>query len=203
MTDPRTFYTERIPAEFNAAFDEQERRGAAARDVYEAMRAVTATLRVDVTGEGGGTFFLNVERGRMRADDAPAQPPFLTVVQDRTAFERLAAEAGDSAMALLGGLSGLTGSMHLTQDRVDNLGGIDGSVGFEVEGPDGFRVVTHFGSAPPPDEPGATIRMSADDYARLRSGELSAPLAFMEGKIAVEGDLQLAMQLAFAAVAPD
>ena len=106
-------------------------------------------------------------------------------------------------MALLGGLSGLTGGMHLTQGRVDNLTGIDGTVGLAVEGEGGFEVVSHFGSTPMPDDPAATIRIDAATYGKLRSGELSAPSAFMEGKIRIDGDMQLAMQLALSAVAPD
>jgi len=40
-------------------------------------------------------------------------------------------------------------------------------------------------------------------YADLRSGRLNPQDAFLTGQIQVEGDLQLAMQLALAAVSPD
>ena len=90
------------------------------------MRAVDATICVEVSGEGGGRFYLNIRAGRMSAGDAPAQPPFLTVVQDRPGFERLAREAGDSALALLGGLSGLAGEMRLTRKRVESLAQLEG-----------------------------------------------------------------------------
>jgi len=203
MTDPRTFYTATLPTQFNTALAEQERRGDAAREIAGGMRAVTATIRVDVGGDGGGTFFLNIEGGRMEAGDAATQPPFLTMRQDRASFDALVAEVGDSAMALLGGLTGLTGGMHLTRGRVDNLSGIGGSVGLAVEGEGGFEIVSHFGTDPAPSEPAATIRIDTATYAGLRSGELSAPSAFMEGKIRVDGDMQLAMQLALSAVAPD
>jgi hypothetical protein len=45
----------------------------------------------------------------------PAQwhPPFLTLRQNRAAYERLVAEVGGSAMAMLGGLSGLAGGMQI------------------------------------------------------------------------------------------
>jgi len=203
MTDPHRFYTETIPAQFNAALEAQERRGESAGELAEGMRAVTATIRVDVRGDGGGTFFLNIEQGRMTPGEAAARAPFLTLQQDRASFDALVAQVGESAMALLGGLTGLTGGMHLTQGRVDNLAGIDGSVGLAVEGEGGFQVLSHFGSGPTPAEPTATIRIDAETYGRLRSGDLSAPSAFMEGKIRIDGDMQLAMQLALSAVAPD
>lgn len=203
VPEPRTFYGERLPAQFNRALEAQEALGEEGRRVYEGMVAVDGTIQVEVAGPGGGRFCLNIEKGRMRADDAPAHPPFLTLFQDRQAYERIAREAGDSAMALLGGLSGLAGEMKLTRARVDNLAFVNGLVHFEVTGDDGFVLRTHFGSDPVPDEPHTTIRVDEAAYQDLRSGELDPQAAFMSQQIVVEGDMQLAMQLALAAIAPD
>jgi hypothetical protein len=49
---PARFYGERIPAQFNRALDHQESLGDAGRRVYDAMRAVDATIRVDVPHGG-------------------------------------------------------------------------------------------------------------------------------------------------------
>jgi hypothetical protein len=206
MTDlptPQSFYGERIPAQFNRALDHQQALGDAGRRVYDAMRAVDATIRVDVEGEGGGAFFLNIRAGRMSAGDGAAHPPFLTLIQDRRAFERLSREAGDSALALLGGLSGLAGEMKLTRARIENLCDVNGLVSFEVTGDDGFALRTHFGPDPVPAEPKTTITVDAQAYRDLRSGALDAQSAFMNQQILVEGDMQTAMQLALAAIAPD
>jgi hypothetical protein len=200
-TDPREFYEERIPAQFNHALEAQQAQGEAGRRVYEGMRAVSGTIRVEVAGYR--TIHLNIEAGRMRADDAPAHPPFLTLMQDRRAFERIAREAGDSAMALLGGLSGLAGEMRLTRARVDNLARVNGLVHFEVTGDDGFVLRTHFGSGPVPEAPDTRIRVDEAAYRDLRGGKLDPQAAFMNQQIVVEGDMQLAMQLALAAIAPD
>jgi len=201
--EPRAFYTERIPAQFNRALDEQEAQGPAGRRVYEAMRAVTATIRVDVTGEGGGTFFLDIERGRMSATTDPAQPPLVTLQQDRRAFERIAAEAGDSALGLLGGLAGLAGEIRLTRSRVEDLAEVKGLLHFEVTGEQGFVLRSHFGSDPVPAVPDTTVRIDEAAYRDLRSGSLDPQSAFMDHRIVVQGDMQIAMQLALAAVSGD
>ena len=200
---PARFYGERIPAQFNRALDQQEARGEAGRRVYEAMRAVDATIRVDVAGEDGGTFYLNIRAGRMSAEPRAAHAPFLTLIQDRSAFDRLASEAGDSALALLGGLAGMAGELALTRARVESLRAVDGLVRFEVTGEGGFVLATHFGPAPVPAEPKTRIRVDAEAYRDLRSGVLDPQLAFMNERIVVEGDMQAAMQLALAAVSPD
>lgn len=201
--DPKAFYTEALPAQWNRALREQERAVDAAKRVLEGMRAVSASIRVEVEGEGGGTFYLNVHEGVLEPGDAPAHEPFLTLLQDRAGFERLAAEAGDSPMAFLGGLSGLAGEMKLTQGRLENLQGVRGCVRFEVSGPGGFALRTHFGPGPIPETPDTSITVDPDAYGKLRRGELEPQDAFMTGQIAVEGDMQLAMQIALAALAPD
>jgi hypothetical protein len=62
----------------------------------------------------------------MSAEPTAAQAPFLTLLQDRRAFDHLSREAGDSALALLGGLSGIAGDLVLTRARVENLRAVDG-----------------------------------------------------------------------------
>lgn len=207
MTDaapsPRQFYGETVPAQFNRALTEQERAVEAARRVLEGMRAVNATIRVQVEGPGGGTFFLNIADGRMSADDAAAHPPFLTLVQEAATFAQFAREAGDSALGMLGGLAGLASEMKLTQARIRNLDGVTGGLRFEVTGPEGFAVLTHFGREPVAAQPRTTIQVEPETYAELRRGALDPQAAFIAGKIRVEGDLQLAMQLALAALSPE
>jgi hypothetical protein len=203
LTEPGRFYGERIPAQFNRALEHQRSLGEKGRRLYDAMRAVDATIRVEVDGPGGGTFFLNIRAGCMTADPTPAHVPFLTLLQDRRAFDRVSSEAGDSALALLGGLSGIAGEFVLTRARVEQLRAVDGLVQFEVTGDEGFAIATHFGSAPVPSEAKTRISVDAATYRDLRSGALDPQSAFMSQQIRVEGDMAAAMQLALAAVTSD
>jgi len=203
---PRVFYTEHVPAQWNRTLVEQQAAAAgepAARRLLDDMRDVDATVRIDVAGDDGGTFFLNVRRGAMSAEEAPAGVPLLTVLQDRRAFERIASEAGDSALGLLGGLSGFTGEFKLTKSRLENLRGISGCLGFEVTWADGFAFRVQFGGDSPSAEPDTEIRVGPELYADLRAGRIDPQSAFMNGQLDVSGDLQIAMQLALAALSPE
>lgn len=203
MADPKTFYTETLPAQFQHALRDQQRLVEEAQRTLDGMRGVDATLQVEVRGEGGGRFVLNVGGGELTPGDAPTHPPFLTLIQEREDFDRLVAEAGDSALGFLGGISGLAGEMKLTRAKLEALASVTGCLRFVLQGERGFSLLTHFGPEPVPEEPTTTISVDADVYEALQSGELSAPDAFLTGKITVEGDMNLAMQVALAAMTPD
>lgn len=201
--EPAAYFTEHLPVQFDRALREQERAVEAAQRVLDGMRGVTTTLVVRVTGEGGGTFHLNVTEGRLTPGDAPTHPVLLTLVQDRRGFERLIADAGDSALGFLGGLTGLADEMKLTRARVEALAGVSGTLLFAVGGDDGFALTTHFGDGEPNDPPDTSIVVDPTVYTELQAGHLDLQNAFMDGKLEIEGDMQLAMQVALAAMAPD
>jgi hypothetical protein len=201
--DPHTFYTRKIPGEFNRVLDEQAARGGEGHRVHEDMVAVNGTIRVDIRGDDSVTFFLNIAAGRMTPGDAPSHAPFLTLIQDMRAFRRLAREVGDSPTALLGALAGLASDMKLTRKRMLDIEAVKGLIRFEVTGEDGFSILTHFGAGPLPAEPDASIRVGEETYRELHAGRLDPQSAFLNDTIHAEGDMQKVMQLAFAAVAPD
>jgi len=209
MTDAQSFYTDRIPSQFNRAFEEQHTLASAAdappeaSQLFEAMLGVDTTICIEVKGAEGSPFYLNIESGRMEGGTAAQQPVLLTLVQDAKAFEVLARASGDSALGFLGGLAGLAGELQLTASRVGALREIEGCFGFELKGDDGFSVLTHFGTGPRPPEAQATIRVESKAYEKLQSGELNPMEAFMNGAIDIEGDMQKAMQLALALVGGD
>jgi hypothetical protein len=201
--EPARFFGEELPSELNRTLREQERKVEAERRILEAMRAVDATLCFEVQGEGGGTFFVNLEGGRATSSDRAARPPLLRIVQDRESFDRLVREAGDSPLRLIGGLSGLGEQLRLTRGRVEALAGVAGRVRFEVSGEQGFWLLTCFGGAAAGDAPDATIRVDHAAYEELKAGKLDPPGAFLSGRIEVDGDAQLAMRIALAAMAPE
>lgn len=196
--DPQDFYTRRVAAQWNKTLDEQE-----SGSVREAMEGVDATIRVLVRGNTEEIFHLNIAKGRMTADDDDAQAPFLTLAHDLDAFAILEKESGDSVLGFLGGLAGLEESMKLTTGRMQNLANMEGTLRFALTGEGGFEMLVHFGAGPVTDETRCSLEIAREAYDKLRTGELNPQEAFMSQQISVEGDMQMAMQLALAAMTPD
>jgi putative sterol carrier protein len=202
MSDgPAAFYTERIPEQFNRALAEELKVEGEEGRVYQALRAVNATLRAELTsGEG---WYLNIADGEMSPAAEPAHKPFLTLRHELDDFEALEREAGDSALGFLGGMAGLNAEIKLTKQRVDNMRMVGGCVRFTLTGDRGFTLLTHFGDGPLPEEPNCELSIDGEIYDKLQAGELDAQQAFMSGKIDILGDMQMAMQLALSVMSPD
>lgn len=208
--DAHDFYERRVPAQWNRSLDAQHEAGQSDEDaarVAKAMSGVDATIRVCVRdaalADGEQVHHLNIASGRMTAAPESTTPPFLTLAHDLAAFEVLERESGDSVLGFLGGLAGLEGELKLTAGRMQNLAGLEGTLLFELTGEGGFALTVHFGTAPIALEPRCTLKIAHEAYEELRSGKLNPQDAFMSGQIQAEGDMQMAMQLALAAMTPD
>ena len=79
------------------------------------------------------------------------------------------------------------------KSRVESSG-FDRSVKFDT-GSDGVIVIDGATISTADSETDCTIRLSLEDLEDLVSGELNPTMAFMSGKIKVEGDMSVAMAL--------
>jgi hypothetical protein len=201
--DPRTFFRERFPAQLNRSLAEQEQTAAAAQRALDGMRAVEATIRFLVGGSDGGSFYVNLSQGRSQASDAPSHLPFLTIAVERSHYEPLWREAGDNVLGFLGGISGMGAPVKLTRTRVDQIAQVGGTLLFELTGPGGFQLLARLGEGEPALPADTSIRVDTEAFRELRAGKLEPQEAFLAGKIAIEGDMQKAMQLALAVLSPD
>jgi hypothetical protein len=201
--DPKTFFRERFPAQLNRSLAEQEQTLASAQRALDGMRAVAATIRFVVRGADGGTFYVNLAGGRSEAGDTPAHAPFLSIALDRSHYEPLWREAGDNVLGFLGGISGIGTPIRLTRTRVEQIAEVGGTLRFELTGAGGFQLLARLGDGEPTEPADTSIRVDTEAYRELRAGKLQPQDAFLAGKIAVEGDMQKAMQLALAVLSPD
>jgi predicted lipid carrier protein YhbT len=79
--------------------------------------------------------------------------------------------------------------------QYDAVASAKGSVRLEMEMPGGWTlpVTIVFNGA---SRPSVTIAASSGDFAKMATGELKGPTAFMQGKIKLEGDMSFALALA-------
>jgi len=198
--DARAFYLERLPEQFNRALDAERARSDAPESLYARLASVDAAIEARV---GDARFHLEIDAGRMRASATATRAPFLTIVHEPESFAALERAAGDSALGFLGAVAGLGSEIRLTKRRIDELRRVEGCVGFTLAGDGGFSLRTHFGAGEPPTEPHCTITLDASLYEELRRGAIDAESAFLSGRVALEGDMQKAMQLAVAIMGED
>lgn len=190
--DPRTFFLERIPSQFNRLVGEAAPDPVAGREEHP-----EATIQVRVEGAGGGTFYLNIASGRMSGAETADRPPLLTVVQQRLDFEALARELGEAPWETLIALGG-AGAPPLTRARVERLATLRGTLGLEVAGEGGFALVLHLGQEAVGAPPTTRVRTDPTTFRELRTGRLEPQVAFLTGRLRLEGDLGLLLQLALA-----
>ncbi|MFP6641911.1 MAG: SCP2 sterol-binding domain-containing protein [Myxococcota bacterium] len=204
-----SFYRRRVPDHWNDSLEAQASasRGGdpEARRLLDGMVSVRASIDVVIESEAGSEqarYHLNIEAGRMSVDDRPLRSPFLTLCHDLESFVVLERESGDSVLGFLGALAGQDGDLQLTSGRIQNLSGIDGILSFQLTGASPMTLKAQFGQATPGDEPRCRVRLSEETYGDLKRGTVSPQDVFLNGLIEIEGDMQMAMQIAMAAVAP-
>ena len=206
----RVFYRERVPEQFNASLANQielAENDPDAKRLLEAMRAVRASVRIEVTGhEETIVHRLEIEDGVMQCHDDVDRAPFLILQHPLDQFPAIARQCGASVLGFLGSMTGLGEDMKLTAQRVRSLRELHGSLLFEVEGNAGFSLVARFGveaGVADRDPPDASIRLRPEVFEALKSGELDAQDAFFDEKIDVDGDMEIAIGMALAALAAD
>lgn len=203
------FYRERVPTHWNLSLERQaeaaQQGGEDAQRLLDEMMEVRATIDIIVDPEPGGQptlYHLNIDAGRMHTGPEGLRPPFLTLCHDRESFNVLREESGDSILGFLGALAGQQDDLQLTPGRIRNLNGINGTLVFQLTGDKPMTLEARFGEEEGDEQTRCCVRLSRETFQDLKTGVIAPQDIFLNGLVEIEGDMQMAMQVALAAVAP-
>ena len=86
----------------------------------------------------------------------------------------------------------IDGAVKALNEKMD--GGFDGMAKFVIED-EGAIMVDSDGARAGDEEADVTLTANADTFQSMMSGDLNPTAAFMSGKLAVDGDMGMAMKL--------
>jgi len=191
---PEIFFTEKVAPQFRRRIDDLQRQITTIQQQIQERLSAQGTVRVVIEGDGGGTWYLNINNGEMTATAEPKFALAMTVYQSRSYFDwaaSLATEAG------LFGPGARSNQNELTKSRIERLKILKGLLQFTfTQLPDGSEqsFLIQLGDGERPAAPQTTLSMKAEDAQKMARGELNPQAAFMGGIIKVTGDMALAMQ---------
>jgi hypothetical protein len=187
---PARFFTDWLPREFASEFGAGKR---AASDI---------TVAVELEGEGGGRWVLDVRAGTLsvRRPDEVGPAPMVQLWQTVLDWRALAVGEDGANVDLAPPQASALDVLFVDPVSRQILSAVKGHVRFEVTGYNGrdWWMRVQFGAGPEKRDPDATIIVDAATYAAILARKLAPPEAYFSGKISLRGDTSLAMQLAMA-----
>ncbi len=196
MTDFANLPADITPAAFFSLVEE------ALKDEPAPANAAPEKLVIHVSGDGGGTWAMGFEGGRLTITQGDAGAPPLQVSMssdDLRAF--VAGSVRDAIKAKAGGKSidaKQVAKIYRITGKTDQVKAYTGDLSLVVEnGAASHKLTLTFGGkAPNVAAPTTTISISLEDFLAMLGGELNPQAAFFAGKIRLDGDMNLAMGLA-------
>jgi hypothetical protein len=195
---PRDFYQNLLAALF------------AARSANAAQKGFDTSLRVVVSGDGGGTWTIRLRDGVFSVARGPEANPFVTLSQTRDDWQvtitkgvgQLLARFGDvtptadPTAALAKAAGGLQmPAISFGAEKLKRLSTTKGSFHFDITGAEGGRTIRCTAVFNETEKPNFVVAIKAEDYRAMAAGTLPPQQAFMQGRIQISGDVPFAMQL--------
>jgi hypothetical protein len=178
-SSPREFFEDYLPGWFGSAGGQASSAG---------------TLLFHV---GPDTFALRLEAGELRVARGPSIDAILQVSMSEADFAELihqgealfSAAASDRLLALR--------SLSLDAERAKLIRNVDGSVAFEITDGDLVRslLLSPGVAVAGSDPPACTVRIAAADFWALSRGDKNPFELLMDGKIRMQGRMDVAMAL--------
>lgn len=209
--DPKQFFEGEVPSSYKKSVSELEGKVKKLTKKLEDLKGAEATIKIVLTGDGGGAWNLNFKNGEISAGEA-ASEPLITITQTiedwrKTQNGGVGAQFNMFAPPKSSKPEGSSRDKEkegrgprggLTRGRVEKLKTINGAIRFRItelqEGGE-WVLQTKFGTGPAKEQPDCTISVRYPDYEDIASGKMNPQAAFMSGKVRIEGNMGFAMQL--------
>jgi hypothetical protein len=188
------FFEGVVPARFNES------------TLPEAATALEIAWGVHLSGDGGGEWLYQLAGGALEVSAGDCDAAAFTLIQSvddwrGTLWEGRGGVVAAKGLALVQSerVAGLMGAAAAGLDRafLERLEDLDGVLRTVLtDGPGGdWSLGVQFGQGPVPTEATTTVSISHTDADALAAGELAPLEAFLAGRVRVEGDMLLMMQL--------
>lgn len=176
----------------------------------DALRALDYALGVELVGEGGGEWVVQMRDGVLSVQAGPRAETSFTYVQSVEAWRAALWEAGGAAFgkgaqALFDPQKMLAHTATAAETgfaivpspaALESLRELDGLIRLVVTDAAGeWEVGLRLGPGAIPEEANTTVSVSSEDATAMERGELNPLEAFMAGRIEVTGDMTLMMQM--------
>jgi hypothetical protein len=190
-TPPRHFFEEFVPKAFAAA------------ELSPDAREVEVSLGIRLLGEEGGDWLFHLRRGDLAVEPGSVEVAAFTLVQTvedwrGALWEGRGGVFGRQSRAMFEPGAGAGGpGGGLPPSALAQLQALNGMIRMVVAGGPGgdWAVAFKLGSGPVPEQATTTVTVSAEDADALERGQLDPMQAFMSGRLRVEGDMALLMQM--------
>jgi SCP-2 sterol transfer family len=160
--------------------------------------AGTPLLRVSVSGAGGGAWELALEGNRLRVAPPGREPPDIWI-RLSIADLRVALGAADPDLPqIVPATWSAREILIVNPNDIDLVRQISGRMLLEIEGRRRRRFALDIGfgkTGVSAGRPRTTVRLDAPTFEGLRSGAMPPMQPLIDGRIKIEGDRALAMQL--------
>jgi len=184
-------------------------RAFAEADVPDTVKSVDLELGVLLAGEGGGEWVFQMQSGTLTVRPGSRADAALTLVQTvadwrGALWEGRGGAVGRQATSVFrptelrpgelgaGGISAAPGPAALAQ--MQSLGGLIRMVVADAAAGD-WAIAFKLGPGEIPAEPTTVVTLSAEDVSAMEQGDFNPLEAFMAGRIQVDGDIALLMQM--------
>lgn len=154
------------------------------------MEGTLFTVEFDVKGDQTYVYGITAKDAKeISVAEGAMENPMLKVVLSEDIWRKAVTGKMEGAMDMFTDLG-----QSANRKRYDALMSTKGTMNLEITLDDGSvaEITVVFNGA---ESPQVTFKAALEDWAKIQSGELAGPTAFMTGKMKIDGDMPFAMAL--------